>query len=119
MSESIQIIGTTKVIQDTESFPSGFCKRGIVVTTQYDKYPQDILVEFVKDKGDLLDAFGVGEEVSITCNVQGREYNGKYYVSLSGWQIKRIGGVASEPEPNTCENENGEAVTIDDDNLAF
>ena len=116
MSESIQVIGKIKIIMDEETFPSGFSKRCAVVTTLDNKYPQDIQVEFIKDKGALLDAFSAGDEVTITTNIQGREYNGKYYVSLNGWQIKRIGG-QSEPAPNEVSgDEHGAAV---DDNLPF
>ncbi len=114
MSESIQVIGTIKVIQDTETFPSGFSKRIGVITTPDDKYPQDIAVEFFKDKTELLDSFSVGDEVSATCNLRGREYNDKYYVSLNAWQIKRIGNVNQEPM-----EEYGEQMSDVDDDLNF
>ena len=47
--------GTVKVIMDQQTFESGFTKREFVVTTDDDRYPQDIKFECVKDKCALLD----------------------------------------------------------------
>ena len=50
----MQVSGTVKVINKTQEIgKSGFTKRELVVTTS-EQYPQDILVEFVKDKCELL-----------------------------------------------------------------
>ena len=46
---SYNIEGTVKVIEATMTFDSGFQKREIVITTQDDKFPQDVKLEFVKD----------------------------------------------------------------------
>jgi len=86
--------GNIKVINDTQSFPSGFTKREFVVTTTKDKYPQDLKFEVVKDKCSLLDNFETGQEVQVTFDIRGNEYNGKYYVSLSCWKIQGADGSA-------------------------
>lgn len=88
--------GNIKLINDTQSFPSGFTKREFVVTTAKDKYPQDLKFEVVKDKCPLLDDFQIGQEVQVTFDIRGNEYNGKYYVSLSCWKIQG-GSAISEP----------------------
>jgi hypothetical protein len=43
-----------------------------VVTTEKRKYPQDIQIQFVQDKVDLLDKFKIGESVKIGINLRGR-----------------------------------------------
>lgn len=88
--------GKIKLINETQSFPSGFSKREFVVTTANDKYPQDLKFEIVKDKCTLLDSFNPGQEVQVTFDIRGNEYNGKYYVSLSCWKIQPANG-AAEP----------------------
>jgi len=118
MSETYKVTGAIKLIKETETFPSGFCKRGVVVTAGDDKYPQDLLIEFFKDKGDLLDSFKPGDEVEVNINIQGREYNDRYFVSLQGWAIKRI-GAEQDPGPASYENEHGEDMTVGDDELNF
>lgn len=79
--------GKIKVIFDTQSFASGFSKREFVVTTNHDKYPQDLKFEVVKDKCALIDPLRPGQPVTVNFDVRGNEYNGKYYVSLSAWKI--------------------------------
>jgi len=86
MSE-LKIEGKIKVIMDTQTFDSGFCKREFVVTTN-EQYPQDVKLEFIKDKCELLDAKNVGDNVSVSFNVRGNEYNGRYFVNLQAWRIE-------------------------------
>lgn len=85
---SYELEGTIKAIFDTQTFGKGFTKREAVVTTASDRFPQDIKVEFVKDKVGLLDRFQVGQKVKVTFDLRGGEYNGRYYVSLSAWRIQ-------------------------------
>jgi hypothetical protein len=91
--------GKIKVINATQNFASGFTKREFVVTTAVDKYPQDLKFEFVKDKCALLDKFKVGQDVQVSFDIRGNEYNGKYYVNLSAWKIQPAGSQAA-PEGN-------------------
>ncbi|MEX1048400.1 MAG: DUF3127 domain-containing protein [Akkermansiaceae bacterium] len=87
--------GKIKLISDTQSFPSGFTKREFVVTTA-DKYPQDLKFEIVKDKCALLDDFEAGQDVQVTFDIRGNEYNGKYFVNLSCWKIQTGSGGSGE-----------------------
>lgn len=82
-----QLTGTVKAIFDTQSFPSGFTKREFVITTA-EQYPQDVKFELVKDKTSLIDKFTVGQSVTVSFNVKGNEYQGKYFVSLQAWKIE-------------------------------
>jgi len=86
--------GTIKVIFDEQSFPSGFTKREFVVTTQHERYPQDLKFELVKEKCALIDSFKVGQPVSVNFDIRGNEYNGKYFVNLSAWKIAAADGSA-------------------------
>ena len=93
--------GKIKMIGDVQSFASGFTKREFVVTTANDKYPQDIKFDMTKDKCALLDSFRVGDEVQVTFDIRGREYNGKYYVDLSCWKLQASnGGGTDGPAPH-------------------
>lgn len=84
-----ELSGTIKIINDTQSFASGFSKRELIVTVPDGNYPQDISLEFLNDKVDLLNDFQVGDEVTVAFNLRGREYNGKYYNNLIAWKIQR------------------------------
>ena len=91
---SLSITGKVKHIFDTQTFDSGFTKREFVVTSQ-EQYPQDIKFETIKDKTALLDALKEGQEVTVSFNVRGNEFNGKYYVNLQAWRVEA--GAKSEP----------------------
>ena len=84
---SVVIKGVIKLIKETETFDSGFYKRQIVVTED-GQYPNDIPIDFLKDKSDVLDNFGIGQEVNVSVKIRGSEFNGKNYVSLNGWKIE-------------------------------
>jgi hypothetical protein len=87
--------GKLKWIGTTQSFASGFTKREFVVTTAADKYPQDLKFEVVKDKCPLLDPFELGQDVQVSFDIRGNEYNGKYFVNLACWKIQAAGESAA------------------------
>ena len=89
--------GKLKWIGSTQSFPSGFTKREFVVTTAADKYPQDLKFEIVKDKCPLLDPFELGQDVEVSFDIRGNEYNGKYFVNLACWKIQAAGASPASP----------------------
>jgi hypothetical protein len=90
---SYELEGSIKVIGETASFGAkGFTKRELVVTTSADRYPQDIKLEFVKEKTSLLDNFRVGQSVKVGFDIRGGEYNGRYFVNLTGWKIENADG---------------------------
>ena len=83
--------GTIKLISDTQTFGSGFTKHEFVITTADSKYPQDIKFEVVKDKCSTLDQYSTGQAVTVSFDIRGNEYNGKYYVNLNCWKIQAGG----------------------------
>lgn len=90
-----ELTGKIKVIQDPQTFSSGFTKREMVVTVEEGKYPQDINLEFVQEKVNLLNELNIGQAVTVTFDIRGREHNGRYYNNLQGWKIQ----VAEENAP--------------------
>jgi cold shock CspA family protein len=90
----MNLTGTIKVINETQTFgDKGFQKRELVLTTN-EKYPQDILVEFVQDKCEILNKYKVGQDVTIGINITGREWTSpqgevKYFNSIKGWKIDK------------------------------
>lgn len=91
----MEVQGKIKVIDETKTFGNnGFRKREMVVTTE-EQYPQDIMVEFVQDKCDLLNTFSVGQSVKVSINLRGREWTNpqgevRYFNSIQGWRIENL-----------------------------
>lgn len=99
---SFELSGTVKEIFDEQTFASGFNKREFVVTTETDKFPQDIKFECLKDKVELVNKLKKGDQVKVTFDINGREWNGKYYVNLAAWRVESGAAVAAagdEPPP--------------------
>ena len=73
-------------------YGSNGLKRELVVTTQ-EQYPQNILVEFLQDRCEILDSFNVGEFVKIDINLEeewvNKEGETKYFNSIQGWRIEK------------------------------
>lgn len=99
----MEVQGTIKKIDSTKTFGnSGFRKRELVLTTD-EQYPQFLLIEFVQDKTDLLDAYQVGQQVKVSINLRGREWTSpqgetKYFNSIQGWRIEAM--QAAQPDAN-------------------
>ena len=104
----MEVTGKIKVIGEVETFGTDFTKRNLVVTTN-EKYPQDLNLEFVKDKCSLLDSYKVGDEVKVGINLRGREWINpegvsKYFNSIVGWRIdKEVIEQGDEKEPASNE----------------
>ena len=86
-----ELTGKIKLIQEAKTFDSGFTKREMVVTVEDGKYPQDINLEFIQDKVALLDNLQPGQEVTVSFDIRGREYNGRYFNNLQGWRVVASG----------------------------
>ena len=113
-----ELTGTIKKIFDRQDFPSGFYKQEFVVTTE-DRYPQDIKLNCLKEKADLLNSYSEGDAVKVTFDIQGREWNERYFVDLNAWKIESGAGekqaAPSAPQSMPAEDPGTYSVDEDDD----
>ena len=100
----MEVSGKIKWLDETKTYGNnGFRKREVVVTTE-EQYPQHILVEFILDKCDLLNAFQMGQNVKIGINLRGREWvnqqgETKYFNSVQGWRIEALEASSNSEMP--------------------
>lgn len=124
----MEVQGKIKLIGETKTFgANGFQKRELVVTTE-EQYPQHLMIEFVQDKTNLLDTFNVGEPVKVGINLRGREWQSpqgetKYFNSIAGWRIEKVGTSAPAGAPEVPPFDEYEPVSNskneDHDDLPF
>lgn len=107
-----EMVGSVKVVEDTQTFSSGFSKREFVVTTE-DKYPQDVKFEATKEKIEMVDRLKVGDRIKVSFNIRGNEYKGRYYVNLQAWKIENAGGEV-DPSLDAVNSGDGEGGNLDD-----
>ena len=100
----MEVSGKIKWLDEIKTYGNnGFRKREVVITTE-EQYPQHILVEFIQDKCDLLNAFQMGQNVKIGINLRGREWvnpqgETKYFNSIQGWRIEAVAASSSSEMP--------------------
>lgn len=89
----MEISGKVKKIFDTQT-KGTFVFREIVITTE-EQYPQDIIIQFIQDKTELLNLYKPGDELKISINIRGKEWISpqgeiKYFNTIVGWRIERL-----------------------------
>jgi len=89
-----EIKGKIEKIFDVQVISDKFSKLEVVVQTD-DKYPQSVPIQFTNANISKLSGVKVGDAVTVQFNIRGKEYNGRYFVSLDGWQIAVSGGNAT------------------------
>lgn len=97
----MEITGSVKLVNEIKQITPTLRKGELVVTTE-ENYPQTLMIEFVNDRADLLNTVKVGDRVTVAINLRGREWTSpqnevKYFVSLSGWRITAAGAPAGVP----------------------
>ena len=128
----MELQGTIKKLTDLQTFPSGFQKRELILLTE-EQYPQPISIEFLQEKGDLLNNYNEGDKVKISINIRGREWTSpqnevKYFNSIVGWRIEKLEGgnavdepTAARPSSNNASSasQNTDVFAEEDDDLPF
>lgn len=125
----MELQGIVKKLGEVQTFASGFQKREMVLLTE-EQYPQPISIEFLKEKGDLLNPLKEGEKVKVSINIGGREWTSpqgevKYFNSITGWRVEKLeGSNSNEPIAASSSNapSNAEKTDVfaeDDDDLPF
>jgi hypothetical protein len=90
-----EVKGKLIVKMETKEYGSnGFRKREFVIKTEDSQYPQEIIIELIQDKCDLLDKFNLEDNLNISYNLNGRSWvnpqgETKYFNSIQGWRIDK------------------------------
>lgn len=90
----MEVLGTIKKIFPKKTFGNNFKKIEFVIKTN-DLYPQNLLIECIQEKLELINKFKVGDNVKVFINLRGREWinpegEAKYFNSIQAWKIEKI-----------------------------
>lgn len=106
MSQFFDYTGVVEEVMETQTFPSGFTKREIVIGNDVDsqsKYPNPVKFSFKKDNCSLLDGVTKGKRVKVHFVIDGRRWEGakgvQYFVDLTGLKIEVLNGDGTSVEP--------------------
>jgi hypothetical protein len=95
---NVDLKGTIKVIYAEKQVTETLKKRELVITIEEDtQYPQDIIVQAINNKVDLLNDFKEGFKVQAKCNLKGKATtDGKYFNQMTLWEITNVGKRAND-----------------------
>jgi|31_taG_2_1085359.scaffolds.fasta_scaffold06078_3 hypothetical protein len=65
-----------------------FTLKEFVIQTQDEKYPQSINFQISNNNMAQLNGINIGEEVEVSFDIRGNEYNGKYYNKLNAFKVE-------------------------------
>lgn len=110
----MELTGKILEIHDEKVFSPKFRKRSMILEVADGRFPQTFDVEFVQDRGALLDSCSVGQQVLVSINLQSRKWTPKdggpdrYFSSVHGWRIQDAnagggggGGGGGYPAPSS------------------
>jgi hypothetical protein len=108
---AFELTGIIIEVFPAQTFNKGFRKREFVI--EYgDKYPQKVIFGLVQDKCDMIDSYGVGDTVSISFDVKGRDWTDKsgqtkYFNTLEAFRIsgQQRANISKSAESNEDEDD--------------
>jgi hypothetical protein len=91
--EKGEVIGKAYFKSEVELIGTNQMQKQILVVQTDNQFPQKIPVEFIKDKCDLLNNIQIGQQVKVSVNIRGNEYqdrNGvtRFGLSFQGWKVE-------------------------------
>lgn len=95
MEISGKIIQVLPLQQGTSKAGNAWKKQEYVLET-HDTYPRKVKFDFF---GDRVDQFplNIGDEVTVSFDLESREFNGRWYTDVRGWKAEKAGAVPVAP----------------------
>lgn len=97
---NVRLIGASK------KQPAGSQHEKITFTAEtLEKYPQKLQFELWDDKCDILKSYHTGDEVKVSFEIRGREWEGKngkrIIMNLRAWKLERLATGDEGPQATT------------------
>ncbi len=92
---AFEVEGKLHRVFPTEQKSANFAAREFVLEIPDGNYPQLIKFQAVQDRCGILDTFSEGDQVRVSFDLRGREWNGKYMTNLNAWRMEVGGGESS------------------------
>ena len=89
---AFEVEGKLHRVFQTEQKSDKFSAREFVLEVPDGNYPQLIKFQAVQDRCGILDNFKEGDQVRVSFDLRGREWNGKYLTNLNAWRMDAGGG---------------------------
>jgi len=98
---ALEVEGKLHKVFPTEQKSTSFQAREFVLEIADGNYPQLVKFQVVQDRCSMLDTYNEGENIKVSFDLRGREWNGKYLTNLNAWRIDRSGEGGSSSAPGS------------------
>lgn len=88
-SNSFEVHGKLHKVFPSENKSGSFQAREFVIEVESGQYTQLIKFQLTQDRCDLIDSYTEGEEIKVSFDLRGREWDGKYFTNLNAWRLSR------------------------------
>lgn len=116
-----KIILALPEVSGTSKAGNAWKKREYVLETQ-ETYPKKVHFDFFGERADQY-PLNVGEIVTLSFDIESREYNGRWFTSIRGWKVEKDGATPiSAPEqslPGDMPTPPAFTTTDESDDLPF
>ncbi|MFN0014936.1 MAG: DUF3127 domain-containing protein [Saprospiraceae bacterium] len=92
---AFEVIGKLHRVFPTEQKSTSFQAREFVLEVPDGNYPQLIKFQAVQERCGILDNYNEGDQIKVSFDLRGREWNGKYLTNLNAWRIDKAGDGAT------------------------
>ena len=101
-SQSFEIQGKLHKVFPSENKSGSFQAREFVIEVESGQYSQFVKFQLTQDRCDLIDSYSEGEEIQVSFDLRGREWDGKYFTNLNAWRLNRPSSTekADSPKPS-------------------
>ncbi|MBP3548973.1 MAG: DUF3127 domain-containing protein [Rikenellaceae bacterium] len=88
----MEFVGVVYRIMPQQSGTSarGQWQKQEVIFEQPDEFSRKVCVTFFGDRVQDAATLQVGEKVNLSCNIESREYNGRWYTDVRAWRIQKV-----------------------------
>ncbi len=108
---------------DTVNVTDSFRKREFVIETTDGggsaQFTEQVKFQLTRDKCEIMDNFGMGENLRVFFNIRGRrwEKDGKvsYFTNLEAWKIDRLGAAAQADDAPMPDEPSGYTADEEDE----
>lgn len=90
-----KLIAKLPLLSGVSKTGNNWQKQEFVIET-LDQYPKKICTNLWGDRIDQLNAFRIGDIVTISFDLESREFNGRWYTDVKSWRVVPAGSV---PQP--------------------
>ncbi len=96
---SYELTAKLHKVFDIQSKTESFQAREFVLETE-GQYPQFVKFQLTQDRCSLIEKYKEGDQVKVSFDLRGREWNEKYFTNLNAWKIEAGATESAAPPPS-------------------